>query len=39
MLLNKGKIFELRNSENWFLLKILSYEKLMKNELWRHNLT
>ena len=28
---NKDKISELCNSEIWFSLKILSYEKLMKN--------
>ena len=31
LLLNKDKIFELRNSEILFSLKIPSYEKLMKN--------
>ena len=31
LLLNKDKIFELRNSEILFSLKILSHEKLMKN--------
>ena len=31
LLLNKDKIFELSNSEILFSLKILSYEKLMKN--------
>ena len=31
LLINKDKIFELRNSEIIFLLKIPSYEKLMKN--------
>ena len=31
VLLNNDKISELRNSEIWFSLKILSYKKLMKN--------
>ena len=31
LLLNKDKIFELRNSKILFSLKIPSYEKLMKN--------
>ena len=39
LLLNKNKIFEWRNSEISFLLKISSYVKLMKNQLWRRNLT
>ena len=29
--LNKDKISELRNLENWFLLNILIHVKLMKN--------
>ena len=29
--LNKDKISELRNLENWFSLNIPIYEKLMKN--------
>ena len=31
LLLNKDKIFELRNSEILFSFKIPSYEKLIKN--------